>query len=47
MKVIFERVDSLKPWAILMGDETTANREHKNPIKKLLSGKAGSKKAES
>jgi len=33
MKVIFERVDSLKPWAILMGDETTAELENKNPVK--------------
>jgi predicted PurR-regulated permease PerM len=33
MKVVFERVDGLKPWALLIGDETTANFEHKNPIK--------------
>lgn len=33
MKVVFERVDGLKPFAILLGDETTANREHKNPLK--------------
>ena len=37
MKVVFERVDSLKPWAILLGDETTTKREHKNPIKSAFS----------
>lgn len=36
MKVIFERVDSLKPWAILMGDETTAELENKNPVKRAF-----------
>lgn len=36
MKVVFERVDSLKPWALLLGDETTAELEHKNPIKRIL-----------
>jgi predicted PurR-regulated permease PerM len=37
MKVIFERVDNLKPWAILLGDETTIAEENKNPIKRTLS----------
>lgn len=37
MKIIFERVNGCKAFAILLGDETTANREHKNPIKKALS----------
>ncbi len=37
MKVVFERVDGLKPWAILLGDETTANLERKNPIKSAFS----------
>ena len=37
MKVVFEHVDSLKPFAILMGDETTAAREFKNPIKRIFS----------
>jgi predicted PurR-regulated permease PerM len=37
MKVIFERVDGLKPFAILLGDETTANREHRNPLKSAIS----------
>jgi predicted PurR-regulated permease PerM len=36
MKVVFERVESLKPWAILLGDETTARDEHKNPIKRAV-----------
>lgn len=39
MKVIFERIDSLKPWALLLGDETTAALEHKNPIKRMLKKK--------
>lgn len=39
MKVIFERIDSLKPWALLLGDETTAALEHKNPIKRMLKRK--------
>lgn len=33
MKVIFERVESLRPWAILLGDETTSRHAHRNPIK--------------
>jgi predicted PurR-regulated permease PerM len=37
MKVVFERVDGLKPWALLLGDETTANLERKNPIKSAFS----------
>ncbi len=37
MKVVFERVEPLKPWAILLGDETTTRREHKNPIKSVFS----------
>jgi predicted PurR-regulated permease PerM len=36
MKVVFERVNGLKPWAILLGDETTAELEHKNPIKNVV-----------
>jgi predicted PurR-regulated permease PerM len=36
MKIIFERVDHLKPWAILMGDETTAEEDNKNPIKRTI-----------
>lgn len=36
MKVICEHVDSLKPLAILMGDETTTRREQKNPIKRTF-----------
>jgi predicted PurR-regulated permease PerM len=36
IKVVFERVDSLKSWAILLSDETSEEREHKNPIKRIL-----------
>jgi predicted PurR-regulated permease PerM len=36
LKLIFERVDHLKPWAILLGDETTEELEKKNPIKRKL-----------
>lgn len=36
MKIVFEKVDGLKPWAILLGDETTANNERKNPIKSVF-----------
>ena len=37
MKVVFERVDGLKPWAILLGDETTTTYEYRNSIKTLFS----------
>jgi predicted PurR-regulated permease PerM len=37
MKLIFERVDHLKPWAILLGDETTAEEEKRNPLKRKFS----------
>jgi predicted PurR-regulated permease PerM len=38
LKIIFERVDHLKPWAMLMGDETTAEEEEKrNPVKRVMS----------
>ncbi len=33
MKVIFERVESLRPWAILLGDETASRSFQRNPIK--------------
>ena len=36
LKLIFERVDNLKPWAILLGDETTAEEENKNPVKRAM-----------
>jgi predicted PurR-regulated permease PerM len=36
LKLIFERVDHLKPWAILMGDETTIEQENKNPVKRVI-----------
>jgi predicted PurR-regulated permease PerM len=36
LKVIFERVDHLKPWAMLLGDETTIEEEQKNPVKRVL-----------
>jgi predicted PurR-regulated permease PerM len=36
LKLIFERVEGLKPWAILLGDETTAEEEKKNPVKNVI-----------
>jgi predicted PurR-regulated permease PerM len=36
MKVIFERVNSLKPWATLLGDEHSEETNQKNPIKKAI-----------
>jgi predicted PurR-regulated permease PerM len=36
LKVIFERVDSLKPWALLLSDEVTVQREEKNPLKRVF-----------
>jgi predicted PurR-regulated permease PerM len=36
MKVVFERVNALKPWAILLSDETTEDRVYKNPLKRLF-----------
>ncbi|MEO5603269.1 MAG: AI-2E family transporter, partial [Cyclobacteriaceae bacterium] len=36
MKVIFERVNGLKPWATLLGDETITQESEKNPIKKAI-----------
>lgn len=36
MKVVCERVDGLKPWAILLGDETTIALEKKNVVKRTF-----------
>lgn len=36
IRVIFERVDSLKPWALLLSDEVTQQRERKNPLKRAF-----------
>jgi predicted PurR-regulated permease PerM len=38
MKVMFERIKDLKPWATLLGDETIQEEEdaQKNPIKKAM-----------
>jgi predicted PurR-regulated permease PerM len=37
MKVLFERVPNLKPWATLLGDETiVAESEQRHPIKKAI-----------
>jgi len=36
MKVIFERVKRLKPWATLLGDEYSEEHYQKNPIRKAL-----------
>jgi len=37
LKLIFERVDHLRPWAILLGDETHENDDPKNPVKNAIS----------
>jgi predicted PurR-regulated permease PerM len=37
LKLIFERVDRLKPWAILLGDSASVEEETKNPAKRLVS----------
>jgi predicted PurR-regulated permease PerM len=36
LKLVFERVEHLRPWALLLGDETTAEEEKKNPIKRVI-----------
>ncbi|HYG03077.1 MAG TPA: AI-2E family transporter [Chryseosolibacter sp.] len=36
LKLIFERVPNLKPWAMLLGDETTIEQERKNPVKTIF-----------
>jgi hypothetical protein len=36
LRVIFERIDSLKPWALLLSDEVTQQREEKNPLKRTF-----------
>jgi predicted PurR-regulated permease PerM len=36
LKLIFERVDHLKPWAILMGDETSNDENTRNPLKRAM-----------
>lgn len=36
LKLIFERVPNLKPWAMLLGDETTIEQEKKNPVKTMF-----------
>jgi predicted PurR-regulated permease PerM len=36
MKVIFERVDNLKPWATLLGDETPEDTAKKERIRKAI-----------
>jgi predicted PurR-regulated permease PerM len=33
MKIVFERFEPLKPWAILLDDEVTRIRKFKNPLK--------------
>jgi predicted PurR-regulated permease PerM len=37
IKLIFERVDSLRPWSILLGDETTIEEDKKNPVRRAIS----------
>ncbi len=36
LRVIFEQVESLKPWAVLLSDEVTQQRENKNPLKRVF-----------
>jgi predicted PurR-regulated permease PerM len=36
LKVIFSYVDDLKPWAMLLGDETTQKLEKKNALKNVF-----------
>ncbi len=36
LKLIFERVPHLKPWAIILGDEVTIQEEKKNPLKRVF-----------
>jgi predicted PurR-regulated permease PerM len=36
MKVVFERVKNLRPWATLLGDENTENEHKKEMIRKAL-----------
>jgi predicted PurR-regulated permease PerM len=36
VKVVFERVETLRPWAILLSDETTEKRIYKNPLKRVF-----------
>jgi predicted PurR-regulated permease PerM len=43
MKVTFERVKGLKPWATLLGDETSG-RARSNPIEKLMTRVSAKKK---
>jgi predicted PurR-regulated permease PerM len=45
MKVIFERVNNLKPWATLLGDEIANDTEAKNPIKSAITRMKTKKKA--
>ncbi|HYC86167.1 MAG TPA: AI-2E family transporter, partial [Chryseosolibacter sp.] len=36
LKIIFERVEHLQPWAMLLGDETTIEEEQKNPVRQAF-----------
>jgi len=36
LKIIFERVEHLHPWAMLLGDETTIEEEQKNPVRRAF-----------
>jgi predicted PurR-regulated permease PerM len=36
LKIIFERVEHLQPWAMLLGDETTIEEEQKNPVRRAF-----------
>jgi predicted PurR-regulated permease PerM len=43
IKVVFSHVDGLKPWAMLLGDETTQKLEKKNALKSVFT-RIGDKK---
>jgi predicted PurR-regulated permease PerM len=36
LKLIFDKVPHLRPWAMLLGDEVTIEEEKKNPVKRVL-----------
>ncbi len=36
LKVIFERVDTLKPWAILLSEKNSIDQEKQNPLKRAM-----------
>jgi predicted PurR-regulated permease PerM len=45
LKVVFSHADGLKPWAMLLGDETTQKLEKRNALKTVFSKISDRKKA--